>query len=233
MPHGDAQAPAPPAAPQSFEVASIKANKTGGESRRAGASPGGVFTASNVSLRLLISRAYGVTPAQIEGGPRWIDTETWDIAAKADTPRELTREELRPCLQALLAEQFQLRTHAATRQSPIFELRLAKNGPKLQPHAGPGNSQIGASSGPEGVTITGIKTPPARLAEYLGAQLGRPVRDGTGLSGDYDFRLAWSTDDASGASIFSALQEQLGLKLESTTGPLELIVIDNAARPVL
>lgn len=103
-----------------FDVASIKPNLSGGESRRAGASPGGVSTASNVSLKLLISRAYGVAEGQIEGSPRWIDTDTWDIAAKADTPLEMTREQLRPCLQALLAERFQLTIHRETKQGAFI-----------------------------------------------------------------------------------------------------------------
>ena len=92
-----------PAAP-AFEVAAIKANDVGGEARRASSAPGGVFTATNVNLKQLISRAYGVPEAQIEGGPAWIDTQAFDVEAKADTPLELSREEMRPCLQALLAE---------------------------------------------------------------------------------------------------------------------------------
>jgi uncharacterized protein (TIGR03435 family) len=87
--------------PQSFEVASIKPNQSGSESRRATTTPGGRFSATNVSLKQIISRAYGVPEAQIQGGPSWIDTERYDIAAKADTPLEMSREEVRPCLQEL------------------------------------------------------------------------------------------------------------------------------------
>src|SRR5262245_25554668 len=128
--------------PRNFDVASIKPNLRGGEGRRAGASPGGVFTASNVSLKLLISRAYGVADAQVERGPRWIDTDTWDIAARADTPLEMSREQLRPCLQALLAERFLLKIHRETKQGAVFSLTVAKSGPKLKEHAGPGASGI-------------------------------------------------------------------------------------------
>ena len=167
-----------------------------------------MFTASNASLRLLISRAYGVLEAQIEGGTTWIDTDTWDIAAKADTALEMTLEELRPCLQALLAARFQLRIHRQTMQGAVFSLVVAKGGPKLlKQHLGAGASGIGASSGAGQVSITGTKTTMSRLAEYLGGQAGHPVVDNTGLQGGYDFRIEWSTDDRdqSGPSVFGAL----------------------------
>ncbi len=221
-------------APRSFDVASVKANQTGGESRRAGSSPGGVFTATNVTLKLLISRAYGVAEGQIEGGPGWIDTETYDISAKADTPLEMSREEVRPCLQALLAERFGLRIHRGTKQGSVLSLVVAKNGPKFKEHAGGGLSGIGASSDSGKAAITGTKATMARLAEYLSGQAGRPVIDHTGLKGEYDFRVEWVLDQASaliGPSIFTAMTEQLGLKLEATKGPIEKIMVDQAKRP--
>jgi uncharacterized protein (TIGR03435 family) len=227
-----AQSSAARAVPQSFDVASVKPNQTGGESRRAGASPGGVFTASNASLKLLISRAYGVPEAQIESGLAWIDTDTWDIAAKADTPLEMTREELRPCLQALLAERFQLRIHHQTKQGAVLSLVVAKRGHKLKEHLGRGPSGIGASSEAGKVSIKGAKTTMSRLAEYLAGQAGRQVVDNTGLQGEYDFTVTWSTNDSdpSGSSVFAAIEEQLGLKLVSARGAVEMIVVDRAAR---
>src|SRR5215470_17012911 len=144
------------AAPDHFDVASIKPNLVGGEARRATASPGGVFTAVNVSLRLLISRAYGIGESQIEGGPRWVVTDTWDVSAKADTPREMTREQLRPCLQALLAERFHLRIHRQVKQGSVLSLEVAKNGPKLKEHIG-GALGISLSSGPTSAVINASK----------------------------------------------------------------------------
>jgi uncharacterized protein (TIGR03435 family) len=192
-----------------------------------------MFTATNVSLKLLISRAYGIAEAQIEGGPDWIDTEKYDVAARADTPSEMSREELRPCLQALLAERFRLRIHRETKQGAVFALVVAKNGPKFKEHVGAGSSGIGASSDSGKTVITGTKTTSARLAEYLSGQAGRPIIDNTGLMGEYDFRVEWATDEvsaSSGPSIFTALQEQLGLKLEATRGPIEMIVVDRAEK---
>jgi uncharacterized protein (TIGR03435 family) len=219
--------------PRSFDVASIKPNQTGSDSRRAGTSPGGRFTATNVSLKLLISRAFGVPESQIERGPGWIETEKYDIAARAATSLEMSREEVRPCLQALLAERFRLKFHRETKQCAVLSLGIAKNGPKLTEHSGEGASGISASSGSGKAVITGTKATMARLAEYLSGQAGRPVIDNTGLKGEYDFRLEWSTEEASGSSepsIFAALQEQLGLKLAAAKGLIEMIVIDGAER---
>jgi uncharacterized protein (TIGR03435 family) len=228
-----AQTPAPRAIPNSFDVVSIKPNQTGSEARRAGSSPGGIFTATNVSLRLLISRAFGVAEFQVEGGLGWIESEKYDIMAKADTPLEMTREELRPCLQALLAERFRLKFHRETKEGSVYSLVVGKNGSKLRKHSGGGTSAIGASSGSGKATITGTKVTLARLAEYLSGQAGRPVVDNTRLGGEYDFRVEWATEEAtdtSAPSLFTALQEQLGLKLDATKGPVPMIVIDQAER---
>jgi uncharacterized protein (TIGR03435 family) len=181
----------------------------------------------------LISRAFGVAEAQIERGPSWLDAEKYDVAARAATPLEMSREEVRPCLQALLAERFRLKVHRETRQGSVFSLVVAKNGPKFAEHSGGGRSGIGASSDSGSVSITGTKATMARLAEYLSGQVGRPVADDTGLKGEYDFRVEWSTEEAtesSEPSLPAALQEQLGLRLNATKGPFEVIVIDSAER---
>ena len=229
----EAQPTAPRAVPQSFDIASVKPNQAGGESRRAGSSAGGQFNASNVTLRLLISRAYGVAEAQIRGGPGWIDTDTFDIAARANTPLEMSREELRPCLQELLADRFRLTIHREVKERPVLSLVAAKRGATLTEHAGEGTPGIGASTGSGKAEITGRKATMARLAEYLSGQVGRPVVDNTGLTGEYDFRVQWTTEDgANGPSIFSALEEQLGLKLNAARGPIDTIVVDRAERAI-
>lgn len=220
-------------APRNFEVASIRPNQAGGDSRGTTTLPGGLFKATNVSLRLLISRAYGLPEAQIEGGPGWMDSETYDINAKADTPLEMTREEARPSLQALLAERFRLRIHQESKQGAIYSLVVAKGGAKFKEHVGEGRSGISSSTGSGKAAIEGRKTTMARLVEYLSGQAGRLVVDNTGLHGEYDFRVEWTTDEARGAlgpSIFTALQEQLGLRLDATKGPIDFIVIDQAEK---
>jgi uncharacterized protein (TIGR03435 family) len=197
--------------------------------------PGGKFIAENVTLKLLIARAYGVAEAQIEGGPGWIDTERYDVAAKADTPLQMSREEVRPCLQALLAERFHLTIHRRAKEGSIYSMILAKNGPKLKEHSGPGDTSIGVSSDAGTAVITASKSTMARLAEYLSSQADRPVLDNTGLKGDYDFSVAFTKEEKPGSqqpSVFMALQEQLGLKLVATKGSIEFIVVDRAEKPV-
>lgn len=227
----EAQPTAPRVVPRSFDVASVKPNQTGGDSRRATASAGGKFNAVNVSLKLLISRAYGVPEDQIRPAPGWIDADTFDISARADTPLEMSREELRPCLQGLLAERFRLTIHHEIKEGSVLSLVVTKKGARLKEHAGAGSSGIGASTGSGKAEIAGTRTTMARLAEYLSGQVGRQVIDNTSLEGEYDFRVEWTTNEkADGPSIFSALEEQLGLKLNATRGPIDVIAIDRVEK---
>ncbi len=205
--------------PRVFDVASIRPNQTGSESRRATTTPGGVFTATNVSLKLLISRAYGVAEAQIRGGPGWIDAEKYDVLAKADTPLEMSREEVRPCLQAVLAERFRLTVHRETKPGSVYSLEVAKNGPKLKEASSASSPGISGYSGSGKAGITGTRMTMTRLAEYLSGQTDRPTLDNTGLRGEYDFSVEWATGEASsGPSVFTALEEQLGLRVHATKG---------------
>jgi uncharacterized protein (TIGR03435 family) len=221
--------------PSRFDVASIKPNRTGSEDRRVTTVPGGVFTATNASLKLLISRAYGVPAAQVESKLGWIDLEKYDVTARADTQRQMTREEVGPCLRALLAERFGLAIHRESKPGSVFTLEIAKGGPKLRPHKGDVPAGISASADGRTVEIEGINTTMARLAEYLSGQAGRPVLDRTGLAGAYDFLLRWTNDSAQqqgdGPSVFAAVQEQLGLRIRSEKGTIDFIVIDRAAHP--
>jgi uncharacterized protein (TIGR03435 family) len=222
--------------PQTFDVVSIKPNLTGSVVHRATTLPGGVFTATNVSLESLMSRAFGVVEAQIEGGPRWIGSDEYDVEARANTSAQMSSEEARPALQAMLADRFELKVHRETRQGQIYSLTIAKGGPKMKEHTGEGQPGISASVGGGKIEIRGTNARVARLAEYLSSQMGRPVADHTGLAGEYDFFLAWASDDAisddtnGGVSVFAALQEQLGLKVEAAKGPIETIVVDAAEK---
>jgi len=217
--------------PKTFDVASIKANQVGGGSRQVSSLPGGEFVTVNASLKLLISRAYGVPEAQVEG-PRWIETDTWDISAKVDTAIAMERDEFMAPLQALLAERFQLKVRRTTKDGPILSLVVAKGGPKLTANTGEGSESMSSSSGDGKVSITGTKATMSRLAERIGQRAGRPVIDNTGLKGEYDFYVEWSSDqaDPSGVSPFAAVEDQLGLKLESARGPIETIVVESAQK---
>src|SRR5262249_2561510 len=234
-----------------FEVASIKPTKSEGGRGALEVLPGGGLKMGNVTVRNLIAFAYDVREEQVQGGPRWIGSETYDVLAKPDPPDGAIHRQAAPGTaawnrvrqrtQALLAERCQLVIHKTSKEGPIFALVVAKNGPKLEPlkdadDIPPGTmrsrGQINARAGTMRM-----------LATVLSNWLGRPVEDRTGLTGRYSYRLEYSEPDAGkeatdanppevlGASVLTALQEQLGLKLEPTRGAAETIVIDRVERP--
>ncbi len=230
--------------PKEFEVASIKPSAPGGRGVRLQMAPGGRLDASNVTVKILIQQAYGVKDFQISGGPGWINSDRYDLVAKADS--DIGRhEELMPLMQKLLADRFQLTIHRDTKELPIYALVVGKNGPKLKESASdnPG-PQIRMGRG----LIDGRGMGLDMLASQLSNPLGRTVLDRTGLKGQYDIKLEWTPEDGpghgpgdgpeaapppdtTGPSIFTALQEQLGLKLETQKGPVEIIVIDRIEKP--
>jgi len=255
-----------------YEVASIKPNKSGSDYNSLRGSPDG-FTATNITLRTLIREAYAVEDHQITQTPSWLNSERYDIQAKADKStieelqklgpdeRKLERQRM---LQALLADRFKLSVHFETKQGPAYALVIAKNGPKLH-EAKPGESYADGIKGFDGLPIGPHRTrmasgeltvqalPMATVAQLLSMHLGRTVLDETRLMGNYDFTLRWTPEQGetavfngpegsqlradsipaefSGPSIFAALQEQLGLKLESQKGPVEILVIDHIEKP--
>ncbi len=225
-----AQAPTSPA----FEVASIKLNISGDPRSGTQNLPGGRVTVTNLRLRDLIRRAYGSNDIEVVGGPDWVDADRWDILAvaapdDADTPWALM-------LKSLLAERFKLEAHFEPREQPIFQLVFARSDKRLGP-AFHGTSCKdddprcgGTSANTSGIksgTITGVGLTMAELGTRLSRFAERRVFDQTGLEGRYDFQLQWSED----LSIFTAVQEQLGLKLESAKGPVDVVVIDHVERP--
>jgi uncharacterized protein (TIGR03435 family) len=159
----------------------------------------------------------------------------------------LTRDQARLILQRVLADRFRLRVHHETRNLPVYTLMIGKNGPKLKESSPDAKFASGFEMG-SSARMTHKKTPMTRFAEFLSIHANRPVVDRTGLTGFYDFTLEWSpSDDAqqstlatagvsrnadsAGPSLFTAVQEQLGLKLETSKAPIEVLVIDNADRP--
>lgn len=234
-----------------FDVASIKPNHSGNPIMQFQPGPEGNFTASNCSLRLLIRYAYDMQPFQLVGGPGWVTSDRYDIAAKAAGNPPLPG--LQAMLQRLLEDRFQLKYHSETREADGYALVVSKPG-KLResepgdcppPSSGPHPPCGGLRNSP-GNTF-GYKLTSADLAGSLAFFLRRFVVDRTGLTGKYDVELEWMPDpDPSSAlppdvdrpsvatdrpSIFTALQEQLGLKLEATKGPLRVLVIDHIERP--
>jgi len=216
-----------------FEVASIKPTTTEG-SFTVNFPPGGRFSARNLTVQNLLRNAYGLQDYQISGGPGWITTAGFDIEARAGAGGgEPPREQVLQMIQALLADRFHLALHRENRQLPIYALVVGKTGPKLQA----ADSSVGGTKTMLGQLIV-KKMSMTSLAEILAFDLERPVRDETGLKGDFAFTLEWTrglgesdAGPSSRPSLFTAVQEQLGLKLESTKGPIEVLVIDHVEKP--
>jgi len=274
-----------------FEVTSVKPNTTG----RGGIGdmpPTGRVNFVSMTFRMLMSTSYGVQDYQIIGGPAWLAVDRFDV--QASPPSSYQPQRLTPCfdencpptpvqimMQGLLADRFALNVHRETRELPVYDLTIAKNGFKLKEVPEP--SRAGPDSSPPPLppppppgtapptTAAAMPTPPPGIAmifpmgfaasglEFRGLVrtlegiLGRPVIDKTGIRGFYDFKLVFSreaipnngpapppgaTDGGPGLntpdprpSIFTALQEEFGLKLESGKGPVEVLVIDSVQHP--
>jgi bla regulator protein BlaR1 len=247
----NAQTPSPvPHTSLSFEVASVRRSAPDDKAPPITVSQGGGITA-HVTLDTLIMMAYNVKPFQLSGLPRWAESEHYSIAAKPPAdyrPKKpgVADEDLAQRIQNLLADRFGLVVHRESPQKPVYVLVVAKNGPKLKEAdtSIPFRLRLGKGkiSNDGGGKV-------AMLASVLSNQFDRPVVDETGLTGFYKFDLKWTPDaplgtapnpgassgsgqpDAGGPSLFTALEEQLGLKLESKRRPVVTIVIDRLERP--
>jgi uncharacterized protein (TIGR03435 family) len=233
---------APVALPE-FEVASIKPSDPTSTIaiRRSGYR---LFT-TNFSLERLITWAYDIPDDRLFGKPKWLDSTRYDIVAQALGPPASNQESpgpgwLQQMMQSLLATRFKLAVHRETRERPMYVLLVDKNGPKVHPVES--DEEIGQNPfrGSGRGRLIGTKVNCEMLANVLSDRLGRAVEDKTGLKGLFDFTLEWTPDadpqsaaaDAAlttpraGPSIFTAIHEQLGFKLESRKGQVEVIVID-------
>ncbi len=237
-----------------FEVASVRPNKFGSGSSDSGFQ-NGRFTATNIQVKTLLQYdAYGIPGSQILRIPDWLTSERFDIEAKVDDSTnnqmgKLSRDERnlleRQMIQQLLADRFKLRVHWETRELPVYALVVAKNGPRIQEsNDSSGNTSISSGNGrytAQGVTMVKLTQ---SLTQVLARELGRVVIDKTGIEGRYDVAFTWAPEEGStaasntsnensspGPSIFTAPQEQLGLKLESQKADVETLVIDHVERP--
>ena len=247
-----------------FDVVSVKINRSNSPNQSMRVLPGGRAVVTNTPLQRLILTAYELLPQQLVGGPGWVDSDRFDVVAQAS-------EELGPSmpggppgraqqmLQRLLADRFKLVVHAETREQAVYELTMASTDGRLGPRmsaakidcmalmiaAGRGNgampptSQCGGSGGAGRISMRGAIM--ASFVRTLAGLTGRIVQDRTGLAGGFDFDLDFVPDSgvasessapaATGASLFTALEEQLGLKLRPTRGQVQVVVIDRVERP--
>jgi uncharacterized protein (TIGR03435 family) len=231
-----AQPVATPEKPLSFEVASLKPAAPGAQ--------GGIirpmrgnqsYVATNMPLRTLIRIAYGVSDRQLSGGPAWIDTETFDMDAKAEKPA--TVDELHLMLRTLLEERFQLKVRRETREQSVLALVVDKGGPKMKVHEPEERDYPPITGGGPGPR-TARNAAMSYFAFYLSQQMDKWVLDKTGLTDRYDFTIQWTPErpvrinaeeapPPEGPTIFVALKDQLGLRLDSAKGPVEYLVIDH------
>jgi uncharacterized protein (TIGR03435 family) len=247
-------APSPtPKAPQ-LDVISVKPDKN--EDASMGLTGDGL-TARGATLHWLLTEAFQVNADQLAGEPSWSTSDRWAIDAKVvreDVPllTKLTMAQRLGMYQQVLTDRFQLKYHHEQRDRSTYAFVIAKGGPRLTAsnaeivaqatqHPGrPGNLQMGRG------LVSGEGTTMHFLAIMLSRQLGRNVVDKTGLTGRYDFKLTWTPEDAAppapqspepgadlsvGLSLFAAVQDQLGLKLESIKGPVDIVVIDHVEKP--
>jgi uncharacterized protein (TIGR03435 family) len=194
-------------------------------------SPGpGRLTVMTATLKDMVAFAYRLRPHQVTGGPGWFDGDKYDITAKSDG--RVTNDQLKSMLQSLLATRFQLTFRRESREVPVYDLAVGKSGPKMH-----GVDKAGLGLGLGETRLNGRGATMAILANALSDRVDRVVRDKTGLAGYYEFTLTWSplgapAEDRTQPDLFTAVQEQLGLKLEPAKGPVEVLSIDHAAKPL-
>jgi bla regulator protein BlaR1 len=218
-----------------FEVASIRPSNPGSQGLRFDKTPDNGFRATGVTLRFLVQTAYDVEDFQISGGAGWLRSERFDVQARSEDPDKtklLQAEQFRERMRALLAARFQLSIREESKEGAVYILEQTKNGNKLNQATG-GGAGMGRNRG----VITTENASVAMLAKTLSATLSRPVLDQTGLTGKYAFKLQWAEEGApgepedSGVSLFTAIQEQLGLRLQPGKAPIRSIRIERAEKP--
>jgi uncharacterized protein (TIGR03435 family) len=263
-----AQVPSPAVAggTPAFDVASIKPNQSGELGVTIAPQPGGRFIAINATLRTIIRNAYQLQAYGLIGGPSWLQTNRFDIVAKA--PSDVPAGQVRLMLRTLLADRFKLTMHTETRELPVYVLVTARRNRKTGPQLRQAEADCADATGPAlALDFPGSRDPDApcgflgpgvgggvkfrgvtmeAFARFLAPTVHRPVIDRSGLAGYFDIDLELTTelgppppppgepdrfDRSSAPSIFTTLQEQLGLKLESSRGPVEVLVIDHVEQP--
>jgi uncharacterized protein (TIGR03435 family) len=215
-----------------FEVANVQASKPG-TTGTSGSFAGDRFQLYGATMRLLITYAYDVPDEWVTGAPKWLDTDRFDIVAKA--PPTSTEAERRSMVQTLLVQRFRLAVRREDKEVPVYALTLGKSAPKLKETDGVGNPQckMQAVNGLRTYTchnmsMTGLAQ---RLRGAAAGYLDEPVIDLTGLKGSYDFVVAWSgigkTDEIGGLSVFGAVGKQLGLNLTKQKHSMSMLVVDH------
>jgi uncharacterized protein (TIGR03435 family) len=248
--------PEPPAPPvrmaananPAFEVATIKPSDP--------ARPGQIITlrgveviTTNTTVHDLINLAYWLHPKQLTGGPAWTESDKFDMTGKPDAPGQPNVDQMKMMIQKLLADRFQLKFHFEKRELPVYAIRIAKNGAKITKNQDDPKGIPGWNFGrnASGMIMTFRNSPLSQFTALLQNSMDKPVVDQTGLAERYDFTLTFTPDAPQAAllggpppqadnpdaapDLFAAFQQQLGLKLESTKAPVDVMVIDKVEKP--
>jgi len=225
-----------PDAHPSFEVATIKPSDPNakGTSFRI---KGRHLLMSNQPVANLIALAYGLQGTQIVGDPAWLGTDRYDIDGVADVEGEPNLKQMQEMYRKLLAERFGLAAHMDKKEMAVYALRVGKAGTKAMAKSkGDPNGEPDQEGGARGATFTNCSM--GEFSLMLGFMLDRPVVDETGIAGRWDFALRWTpldaaetTDPNAPPGMFTAIQEQLGLKLEPVKAPTDVLVVDKVERP--
>lgn len=250
IPQAGAQSGGAPA----FEVATVKpVDPDASKGRYIVMQGADRFVAKNYTVKLLIAAAYDLNPREISGGPDWMDSDHYDILAATPGATRPSHDEQMAMLRNLLADRFKLNFHREAKEFSIYALKIAKDGPKYGHGDGPGLKPSTSADPPALISTVypdhmHLPARNATMADFVSmlqrAMLDRPVVDETGLAGRFDFDLEWAPDetqfggevpvapaDAQAPPLFTALAQQLGLRLEATHGPVEALVVDQVERP--
>jgi uncharacterized protein (TIGR03435 family) len=237
-----------PMAAQSFEVATIKPTPPEWGNARIIRMPAPQrLEALNYTTRALIAAAFSLTPGAVIGGPSWLDSQHYDIQAVTPGDTNPNLDERMRMIRQLLADRFHLAFHQEEREFSVYVLSIARTGPRLQESTAPPTDPpdlVNTVFPTESVKLPARNATMAQFAAMMQRTVfDRPVLDRTGLTARYDFDLEWAPDESqfggtlplvansSKPTLFTALQEQLGLRLESTRGPVLAMVIDRIDRP--
>jgi uncharacterized protein (TIGR03435 family) len=193
----------------------------------------------NTTAEQFMLLGYGVQKSQLAGEPEWAKTERWNVDGVPDVEGEPNWAQIQSLMRKILAERFGLKVHHEQQEMPVYALTVGKSGPKMTPNTSdPDGLMDQQNNSGSGRDVENLKNASmVDLAVILQFRIGRPVVDQTGLKGRYDFKLQWTTDESQTTApdappgIFTAIQEQIGLKLDAVKAPADVLVVDAVERP--
>ncbi len=223
-----------------WDVVSVKARDPNDTSNdQSTGMKGRQYTMVNRTVRAMLLFAYGLHKTQIVGGPSWIGTERWDVQGVPDVPGNPNQKQAQILTRKLLAERFGLKAHKETKEMAVYAILVAKGGEKMARSEGDPNGAPDENESSNGgqVTMRMMNMSMGEFAPDLAFFLDRPAVDQTGLTGRYDFQVKWTADDSRAPTdgsappgLFTAIQQQIGLKLEPVKAPVEVLVVDAVER---